>query len=234
MKQINNYILEKLHLSKDTKSFYHYYPKNKKELISILNKLIEERGQDADLNDINTYNVTNMDYLFEKFREKIRNINISKWDVSNVKSMNSMFQDCRDFNCNLSEWNVNKVTNMEFMFFNCEYFDSDLKNWNVHNVINMDAMFCGCVKFKGDGLDNWKIDKVINTSMMFDDCKNFNCDLSKWDVSKVVHMFKMFSGCEKFNCDLNNWKLNPKLIDGGDMFKDTPLENNPPKWYETD
>ena len=229
MKQINNYILEKLHLNKDVKKVY--YPNNKKELIKIIKDLIKERGCDANLNDICTSNITTMSYLFEGLRHEIRNIDISKWDVSKVKDMDSMFQDCNDFNCDLSNWDVSKVENMEFMFFNCNQFNSDLSKWDVHKVTNMDCMFSSCVNFESD-LSNWNISKVTNTSMMFDDCKKFNSDLSKWNVSNVTHMFKMFSGCEKFNCDLNNWKLKPGLVDRANMFKDTPLENNLPKWYE--
>ena len=62
MKQINTYINEKLVLNKgnvkDYIQTYHYHPKDKYELNSLIEKLIKERGADADLNDIDTSNIT--------------------------------------------------------------------------------------------------------------------------------------------------------------------------------
>lgn len=45
-----------------------------------------------------------------KFDKSIqKSINISDWDVSNVKDMNHMFHKCEYFNCDLSNWDVSKV-----------------------------------------------------------------------------------------------------------------------------
>ena len=46
MKQINKYIVERLHINKDTKN-YNYHPKTNGELIKIVDKLIKERGNNA-------------------------------------------------------------------------------------------------------------------------------------------------------------------------------------------
>ena len=91
MKQLNKYIVERLHINKDTGNHYHnynYQPKTCKELKGLVNKLIKERGNNADLNDIDTSEITDMHYLF--FKSKF-NGDISNWDVSNVKDMNYMF-----------------------------------------------------------------------------------------------------------------------------------------------
>ena len=63
MKQINKYIVERLHINKDIKS-YNYHPKTKKELKELIDKLIKERGNDANLNDIDTSEITDMNYMF--------------------------------------------------------------------------------------------------------------------------------------------------------------------------
>ena len=57
MKQINKYIVERLHINKDTgkqNHHYNYHPKTRDELKELVKKLIKERGKDADLNDIDT------------------------------------------------------------------------------------------------------------------------------------------------------------------------------------
>ena len=65
MKQINKYIYERLHINKDIKS-YNYHPKTRDELIELINELIEERGNDANLNDIDTSKITDMNSLFDR------------------------------------------------------------------------------------------------------------------------------------------------------------------------
>ena len=112
MKQINKYICERLHINKDIKS-YNYHPKTKDELKKLVNKLIKERGNKADLNDIDTSEITDMSALFygSKF-----NGDISNWNVSNVKDMSSMFEASK-FNGDISNWNVSNVKYMMYMFF---------------------------------------------------------------------------------------------------------------------
>ena len=113
MKQINKYIVERLHINKDIKS-YNYHPKTKDELKELVNKLIKERGNEADLNDIDTSEITDMSHMFtySKF-----NGDISKWDVSNVKDMGYMFWDSSFTakNGDISNWDVSNVKNMRRM-----------------------------------------------------------------------------------------------------------------------
>ena len=54
----------------------------------LIEKLMNKRGPECDLNDVDVSNVTNMDYMF--FHSHF-NGDISKWDVSSVEDMNLMF-----------------------------------------------------------------------------------------------------------------------------------------------
>ena len=123
MKQINKYILghlenpkfsvvERLHINKDTGNHhYNYHPKTKDELKELVDKLIKERGNDADLNDIDTSEITDM---FRLFCRSNFNGDISEWNVSNVKKMGYMFYHAK-FNGNISNWDVSNVKNMRRM-----------------------------------------------------------------------------------------------------------------------
>ena len=146
MKNIYNFILEKLVLNKDTKIIkYKYYPQTREELRWI----IEERLADdlnADLNDIDVSKITDMSYLFDGLDP--HDIDISEWDVSNVENMYHMFWCCKNFNSNLSKWVVLNVENMIGMFWCCENFNSDLNSWDVSNVKSTYAMFFNCISMK--------------------------------------------------------------------------------------
>ena len=143
MKQLNNFIIEKLKINSKSKiNYYKYFPKTREELNELIDKLIAERGNNADLNDIDTSKITDMSFLFT-FSHARFNGDISKWDVSKVKNMKFMFADCPDFNCDLSNWDVSKVEYMEQMFYDSN-FSADLSRWDIRNVKDMSDMFYGC------------------------------------------------------------------------------------------
>ena len=181
MKTIVNFINEKLILNKQSQLYkYNYFPKYFDELRSLLEQLLEERGKDADLNDIDVSKVTS-------FGDKIKN--------GKCKEKYGLFYGLDPHNIDISKWNVSNVKNMQYMFYDCYNFDCNLSRWNVSNVKNMECMFSGCKRFEGKGLENWKPIKCQNMYCMFVDCYNFDCDLSNWNVSKVKDMQYMFSEC---------------------------------------
>lgn len=113
-----------------------FKPKTREELLDLVNRLIEERGLNADLNDIDTSLITDMSFIF---CESDFNGDISKWDVSKVENMTSMFFNS-EFNGDISKWNVSGVKEMRYMFAYSE-FNRDISNWNVSKVEITKDMF---------------------------------------------------------------------------------------------
>ena len=67
MKNLKDIILERLRINKDIDSnYYNYHPKTRDVLIKIVDRLIKKRGNNADLNDIDTSEITDMSRLFYK------------------------------------------------------------------------------------------------------------------------------------------------------------------------
>ena len=162
MKQFNHYIIEKLKINKDSnnKPEYHYHPEKLSELIELLIKLVNERGIDADLNDVDVSRITDMSDLFHRVNHlskyKIQFIDISKWDVSNVEDFESMFERCSNFTSDLLRWDFSSAKNVKFMFLNCSKFNSEVGEWKINpELTNMLRMFDGCESFEGYGLDQW-------------------------------------------------------------------------------
>ena len=140
MKNLKDIIVERLHINKDTGNHhYNYHPKTYKELKELVNKLIKERGNEADLNDIDTSEITDMSYMFTY---SSFDGDISQWDVNNVKNMQEMFYNSKfsGKNGDISKWDVSNVNNMKYMFCYSE-FNVDISNWDVSNVKDMSFMF---------------------------------------------------------------------------------------------
>ena len=123
MKNLNTYINEKLTIVH--KSFS-CAPQTKKELRQIIKERLVD-DPNADLNDINVSNITDMSELFVDLDPY--NIDISQWDVSNVTDMHGMFFNCKRFNSDLSAWDVSKVQDMQLMFNRCDSMKK-LPDWH--------------------------------------------------------------------------------------------------------
>ena len=102
-----------------TKTPIRYIPKNKEELRRIIIDLL--RKGIKDLKYIDVSGVENMSFLFSYVNDivPVKYIDISEWNVSNVKDMIDMFKGCEKFNSYLSNWDVSKVKYMDEMFNGC-------------------------------------------------------------------------------------------------------------------
>lgn len=147
--------------------------KTKKELQKVITKELDNQGPDANLNHIDVSDITDMSNLFFYDIDRIRDIKIDDWNVSNVENMNGMFFCCTYFNCDLSRWNVSKVKYMESMFEYCHYLNTDLSKWDTSNVEYMDFMFGSCIRFRND-LSSWHLTNIKKAFGVFSGCLNMN------------------------------------------------------------
>lgn len=179
-----------------------YFPKNKTDLIEIIDKLIS-KGE-YDLNVIDTSDITDMSNLFGDFDVcRMDNIDVSNWNVSNVNNMRKLFFMMQNFNCDLSKWNVSNVEDMQYMFYGCYNFNNDISDWNVKNVKCMAGMFIDCKKFEGKYLSKWNTKSLYNATYMFKYCKSLNTNISTWSTDCLVHVDHMFDNVD--NCNIPDW-----------------------------
>ena len=182
MKTLNQYIQEKLIINKDYRDTKVAEPKSFDELRKIIDDRYNKLGPGTkdnpiDFNDIDVSNLDSFCGKYEKglFKEtKFKYIDISYWDVSNVRVMYHMFYGCKELESvgDISKWDVSSVTDMRYMFYYCKKFNQDISKWKVSNVTDMRYMFTFC--------------------------ESFNQDLSNWDVSSVTDVGEksdIFCGC---------------------------------------
>jgi len=145
-------------------------PSTKEQLQALIN------DDSIDVSKIDTSMITDMSGLFKD--NTIFNGDISGWDVSNVRTMQEMFQGA-SFNGDISAWDVSSVTNMANMFTRASSFNRDISAWDVSSVRFMISMFSRA--------------------------SSFNRDISAWDVSSVTNMIQMFFDATSFRQNLSSW-----------------------------
>ncbi|WP_422105445.1 BspA family leucine-rich repeat surface protein [Winogradskyella sp.] len=152
----------------------------------------------------NLSNVTTLNRMFDNCQSLTGNASINSWDVSNVQHMQSMFASAFNFNQPLNNWNVGNVTNMASMFNAAESFNQDLNSWNTSQVQFMNFMFVAALDFNG-AIGNWNVSQVTEMRSMFSYAEAFNQDLNSWNVSQVQEMNYMFLGATNFNGNISSW-----------------------------
>ena len=143
-----------------------YKPKDKDTLKKLLKRMIKVRGDEGNFNDIDTSDITSMQFLF---------------------NYNSTF------NGDITGWNVSSVISMDGMFYCAKSFNQDISKWEFPKVENMSGMFWGATSFN-QPIGDWEFPKVTNMSYMFYGAASFDQDLSKWDL-KGKEKDKIFDGC---------------------------------------
>ena len=165
--------------------------------------------------------ITDMNYLFtndDKLGFDTFNDDISRWDVSSVTNMESMFWAVYEFNQPLGDWDVSSVENMNFMFAGTKSFNQPIGDWDVSSVTEMEGMFLGAIVFD-QPIGDWNVSNVVSMDSMFLNAAKFNQHLGKWDVSNVINMERMFERAITFNQYIS-WTLHQDNISSG-MFHGT-------------
>ena len=155
-------------------------PIHRNELIRLVRECIDSEGEDCDLNHIDVSAMTDFRSVFQV---QPFTGDISRWNMSNAKSLCRMFQGST-FNGDISKWNVGQVTDFSDMFNNSR-FNGDLSRWSVGNGENMSEMFAASA-FEGD-ISRWDVSKVQTFKEMFRTTA-FKGDLSQWRVGPTADM----------------------------------------------
>jgi surface protein len=129
---------------------------------------------------------------------------VSYFDTSQVNNFYYLSLE-EDFNEDISRWDVSNVKSMENLFWHCSLFNQPLGNWDVSNVTNMEQMFYYATSFN-QPLGNWNVSKVTSMHRMFENATAFNQSLSEWNFTKRCCYFFMMEGATSFTNNYDSWK----------------------------
>ena len=165
---------------------------------------------------INTSKTKNMRGLFYRV-EKIKQLNLNNWDVSNVNDMSKMFWSSNFNYLDLNDWNTINVKNMYEMFSETRDLETlKVSNWNTSNVTNMTEMFFiypnkeqGNSKLKELDVSKWDVSNVEDFRYMFEgQDKLEKLNVSNWNPIKAKSMYYMFHSASSLkNLDVSKWDV---------------------------
>lgn len=140
--------------------------------------------------------------------------------MNNVKSMNSTFYGCNNFNSSLNAWDVSKVINMAGTFWATGKFNNGGESFTwgekTANVTSFFGTFSSATAFNQD-INNWNVSSATNMNNMFYGATAFNKPLNQWNTGKVETMVDMFGGATAFDQNIGGWDISA-LRNAATMF----------------
>jgi len=177
--------------------------------------------QSLDLSMFDTSNVTDFGYMFSGDKVMSTLHLTDNFVTEKAKDISGIFNDCEKLsNINVSNWNVSNVTSTEKAFANNFLLKSlDLSNWDMSNCENSQMMFYSDTALTSIGnTSNWNVSKITTTHSMFEGCSKLqSLNTSKWVFSNLTNADSMFSNCQVLTkLDTSNWGR--KVIYFGFLF----------------
>lgn len=150
------------------------------------------------LENLNTSDVTSMDYMFYKCGQ-LRALDLSGFNTEKVENMRDMFSNCKNLETlNLSSFKTNNLTNMSEMFLGCNKIAQlDLSGFNTSGVKALDQVFKNCYALEALDLSSFDTKWVTEMSSLFEYCKSLKTiyvsDL--FSIFNVENSTNMFRSC---------------------------------------
>ena len=192
MKSLNQYIIEKILINKSSK-FNKIKVESPDQLLSIIRERHNNNKSFLDLTDIDVSELDDLSDIFGVL-DKVKVIDISGWDTSNVITMDCMFIQCKKLKkiIGIENLDVSKLRCANCMFSYCENLvELDLTKWNPVSLQNTSDMFYGCSNLKIiKNIENWQLPNINDVSYMFYNCAKLDVDLSNWDLSNIKKSLK--------------------------------------------
>ena len=162
--------------------------------------------------NVSNWNVSNVTSTEKAFANNflLKSLDLSNWDMSNCENSQMMFYSDTALTSigNTSNWNVSKTTTHS-MFEGCSKLQSlNTSKWVFSNLTNADSMFSNCQVLTKLDTSNWGMGKVIYFGFLFNNCYALtSLNVSKWDTSNANIFNAMFNECVNLtNIDVSNWK----------------------------
>ena len=131
---------------------------------------------------------------------EITEIDLKKFDTSQVTDMSSMFKHCSSItSIDVSNLNTKMVKSMSAMFRACSSLSSiNIKNFDTSSVTSTERMFSYCGSLKSIDITHFNTRLFSESySMFFSNYELTSIDLSNFNGQRLTQIFKIFYDCRK-------------------------------------
>lgn len=158
------------------------------------------------IENLDTSNVTDIVSLFENSKFKNKEIDLRRWNVSKVRSLNSVFRFTTFKKINITGWDISKVESMRSLFngvpiesisdiigFDTLNFSANLESLSFYNF------FSSCNNLKSAIFpDNFKnINKELAFVQMFESCNNLTSIDMRDSKFTIIGLNDFAAACPK-------------------------------------
>lgn len=153
----------------------------------------------VNMSNLDTSNVTDMGAMFDDC-SSLQSISFKGLNLSKVKNMCAILEGCRALkSVDFTGVNTKSLTDMSFMFNDCRNLkEIDMTSFNTDKVTGMYYMFQYCISLKNVKLQSFNTRNVTEMQSMFSECKSLQAlDLSNFNIEKVTNIQCMFYGCRE-------------------------------------
>lgn len=140
----------------------------------------------------------NSSSLFAVMESLVAIENSHNLDFTNVTNMFGMFlMSAKLRELDTSKWNLSNVQNMEYLFSGTNFPELDLTSWNVSNVLRMNDMFSNTSELTTLNVTGWNTVSVASFDRMFENSGITHLDLSSWSNENFRSKNDMFQNANK-------------------------------------
>lgn len=179
------------------------------------NEKIDRLFSGYNYNNLTEIDVTNLDVsqtksMYSVFSDlrNVKYLDLRTWDVSNATGMVNMFAYSRALETvELGVWDARKVTGFRGMFqYTSKLTNLDVSKFQVAAAVDTAYMFYGTSNLTKLNLNHWDFSKNSAMYNMFEDSGVVELQISKWNTSKATSFYKMFAGTRRLRTlDIKNW-----------------------------
>ena len=149
---------------------------------------------------------------------KLTFISFLRLDLSNVESMESMFEGCSSLK---GIYIHSYVLVEELQILDIPFFKRYLYDFNPKKVVYTDNMFKDCISLKRVNISNWNFEYTISMSNMFENCNSLeNITLGKYNLFNLEKMDYLFYNCFSLkSLDLKAFNNSYHVVTMSHMFE---------------
>lgn len=134
------------------------------------------------------------------------------WNTSQINTMHYLFAESHFTNIDISTWNLCNVKSFEYMFMNCDKVQTITINDQPLVLLNsLYAMFSGCTNLQHVNFNFAQVPNATNVASLFSMCNNLmNIDINNWhapNLNSISYMFNNDKNLTDVNISNCTWNI---------------------------